>query len=227
MGVHDGHRKNLRQSFLITGLAGKTEHQALELLLTYAIPRIDVNPIAHELIDKFGSLAGVIDADPAELVKVNHVTENTVVLFKLITAVSEMYAESKWCGRPVLNTAKKVKEFLAPKFVGCRNEKLYMVCLDAHLQLNYLALLSEGTPDETTVNMRTAIAHILRSGAKQVIFAHNHPSGIPDPSMKDVILTNSAVKAFEPLGVTVIDHMIFAGNNIFSFKENGFMEELP
>ena len=131
MGIHDGHRKNLRQSFLVTGFAGKTEHQALELLLTYSIP------------------------------------------------------------------------------------------------LNELALLAEGTPDQTTVNIRDAVAHVLHSGAKQVILAHNHPSGITDPSMQDIIMTHNACNAFAPMGVNVIDHMIFAGNEVFSLRANGFMKDLP
>ena len=227
MGIHDGHRKNLRQSFLVTGFAGKTEHQALELLLTYSIPRIDVNPVAHELIDKFGSLAGVIDAEPTELMKINHITENTVVLLKMIPALWEMYADCKWSGRPVINTSQKVKEFLKPKFMGCCNERLYMLCLDSHLQLNELALLAEGTPDQTTVNIRDAVAHVLHSGAKQVILAHNHPSGITDPSMQDIIMTHNACNAFAPMGVNVIDHMIFAGNEVFSLRANGFMKDLP
>lgn len=224
MGVHDGHRKNLRQNFLLTGLKGKTEHQALELLLTYSVPRIDVNPLAHELINRFSSLSGVIDADAEELVKIPHITENTVVLLKLIPALAQMYSDSKWSDRPHLNTSSKVTEFLRPKFLGCRNEKLYMLCLDTHLKLNELVLLSEGTPDSSSVHIRTVVQNILRTDAKQIILSHNHPSGSAEPSVNDVLLTQTLKDALAHLDIIFIDHIIFAGNETFSFRSNGMMK---
>ena len=114
MGTHDKHRERLRANFLATGLKGKTDHQILELLLTYIIPRIDVNPIAHELIDRFGSLAGVLDADISDLVKTRNITEYGAVLLKLIPELSATYYESKFKDRVVLDTYEKTKAYMIP-----------------------------------------------------------------------------------------------------------------
>ncbi len=224
MGVHDGHRKNLRQNFLQVGLSGKTEHQALELLLTYSIPRVDVNPIAHQLIDRFGSLSKVIDADPAELMKVNYVTENTVVLLKLIPELSAMYSESKWKHKTVLSKTSEVVDYLAPKFNSRRTEALYMLCLDARLQLNELVLLSEGTPSHTDANLRKLVNRAIQSDAKQIILAHNHPSGVCAPSVEDIAMTKNIQSLLIPLDIKLIDHFIFSGYNYFSLRSNGFID---
>ena len=221
--MHEGHRKNLRKSFISTGLEGKTEHQALELLLTYAMTRIDVNPVAHELIDCFGSLAGVMDADIQELQEIPYISENGAVLLKLIPQLSKMYHESKWKEKPKLNTIEKVKEFLEPKFMGEKNEILYMICLDNHCCLNRVVKLSEGTIDHSPVYIRDVVKFVLRTDAKNVILAHNHPSGNVRPSPADIRMTNQIAEALKPMEVKLVDHIIFSGGETYCFSSNSML----
>lgn len=221
MGMHDGHRNRLRESFLATGLAGKTEHQALELLLTYAIPRIDVNPIAHELIDRFGSLAGVIDAEAETLMRVGHISQNSAVLLKLIPQIAQMYSECKWKERRLLKSVPQVEEYLRPKMEHEKNEVFYLLALDNHCRLIEAIRMSEGTPNQSQVSVRNVVDDSLRVGATQVILAHNHPSGIAEPSPADIQVTRFLFSALAPLGVTVLDHIIIAGNQSFSLRSHG------
>ncbi len=211
MGVHDGHRQNLKNEFLISGLEGKTDHQALELLLTYSIPRIDVNPIAHELIERFGSLEGVIEAPPEELIKTKYISENSVVLIKLIPEIFKKYQASKWRKKPVLRSTVDIVDYMRPRLQNERNEVLYMLCFDSHYNLNELVRLSEGTPTETLIHSRTVVEHALRTNSRNVVFAHNHPSGNLNASPQDIYLTNSVTKTLANIGIAVADHIIFAG----------------
>ncbi len=222
MGVHDGHRLNLKKEFLTSGLNGKTDHQALELLLTFSIPRIDVNPIAHELISKFGSLEGVIEASPEELMKTKYITENSAALIKLIPELSKKYQTSKWRKKPALRSTVDIVNFMKPQLENERNEVLYMLCFDSHYNLNELVRLSEGTPTETLIHSRTIVEHALRTNSRNVVFAHNHPSGNLDASPQDLYLTNTVMKTLANIGISVVDHIIFAGNrakSILSDKE--------
>ena len=131
--IHAGHRKNLRKEFLVNGLEGKADHQKLELLLTFAIPRRDVNPIAHKLINEFGSLAAVIDAPVEELTKIEFISENVAVLIKLSPDLALAYNDSKWGEKPELNTSEKLKQYIKNKFIGQKNEVLYILFCDKNL----------------------------------------------------------------------------------------------
>lgn len=223
MGMHDGHRQRLRESFLATGFEGKTEHQVLELLLTYAIPRIDVNPVAHALMDRFGSLAAVLDADPEELMKIDHISENGVVLLKMMPALMKIYHENKWAEKPVLNNTPAVANYMIPRLSGERNEVLYLVVLDAHCHLNAVVKLSEGTPDQTGAQMRTMVSEVLRTDGKQLVLVHNHPSGDPSPSAADIILTRHAYETMRSIDVKLVDHIIISGDKFFSLLSHGML----
>lgn len=222
--VHEGHRKNLRDSFIKTGLEGKTEHQALEILITYAIPRIDVNPVAHELINKFGSLAAVMDADIEELTTVNHISENGAVLIKLIPQISKMYNKSKWGERPLLNNASTVAKFASERFSGEKVEILYMLSLDSHCRLIAITKISEGTIDESPMYIRNIVNTALRTGAKRVVLTHNHPSGSIAPSPDDIVATQRAYDALRTIDVDLVDHVIVSGDKTFCFSSMNLIE---
>ncbi len=223
MGIHDGHRKNLRHDFLAVGLEGKQEHQALELLLTYTIPRIDVNPIAHELIDRFGSIAGVFDAEVEQLTSVKYISENTAVLIKLIPQLNRMYEKSKWGKKISLKNAAAVRDYMMPKFIGEKNENFYMLALDTHLNLIKEIKLSEGSSDFANVDIRYLTKEVLCLNAPQILLVHNHPSGSVLPSMDDIVTTNKIKSTMDSLNIILSDHLIFAGNDVFSFASKGML----
>lgn len=220
MSIHKGHREKLRKSFISVGLEGKTDHQILELLLTYALPRIDVNPIAHQLIDEFGSLSGVLDADISQLTKINYISENVAVLIKLLPAISAKYYQSKQGARVRLNTVEAIKDYMIPQFASEKNEVFYVLCLDTHLNLLRAIKHSEGSPNKASIDIRGLANQVLNTGTDRIVLVHNHLSNSVEPSVSDVDATNRITEAFEKLDISVLDHIIISGNKYFSFFAN-------
>ncbi len=225
MGIHDGHREKLRKSFIEVGLEGKTDHQILEILLTYALPRIDVNPLAHELIDKFGSLSGVLDADITQLTKIKYVSENVAVLLKLIPQISAKYYQSKHGKRVRLNTVDAIKDYMIPQLANEKTEVFYVLCLDTHLNLIRAIKHSEGSPSKTAIDIRSLANQVLNAGTDRIILVHNHLSNSVEPSASDIDATRRIQTAFEMLNVNVLDHVIISGDKYFSFFANKEMLE--
>lgn len=219
MGIHDGHRERIRDSFLEVGLKGKSEHQILELILTYVIPVRDVNPIAHNLIDKFGSLANVFDASVDDLITVPYITKNGATLLKLFPAVIPAYNESKYKARISLKTTHAVKEYMIPKFTTETNEVFYILCLDTHLNLLRAIRHVEGTPSSASLNLQSLVYEVLKSNASSIILAHNHLSGSLQFSAADINTTLVLKSTFENLNIRFIDHFIFSGTTCTSFSK--------
>ena len=217
-GIHAGHRARIRQRFRQEGLSAFSEHEVLELLLTFAIPQRDVNPLAHELVSLFGSLAGVLEADEKELLRVPGVGENAASLITLIPPLLSYYQLSAMGERPVINTLADAKAYCAALFAGAHRERIYMICLDQSGHVLHPALMHEGTLDEVPLYPREIISTALLYNAFGVIITHNHPGGIAAPSRADYAATDALVKALATIDVRVVDHVIIAGNASYSMS---------
>lgn len=220
MADHSGHRKRVKEEFLTRGIEGWPEHRVLELLLFYAKPQGDVNGLAHDLVDQFGSLAGVFDASMDELCKVKGVSEHTASLLKLIPALSGSYLQSRSEVRAVVHSAADAYEMLAPCFYGATNEMSYALCLDGKNQIQGVRKLSEGCIDSTAVNIRRIAEVSLSMRASKVYLAHNHISNIALPSRADVDATMVIRAALAGVGVELVDHLIFVDGDMVSMKES-------
>lgn len=220
--LHTGHRKRLRMRFLKEGLDGFEDHQVLELLLFQAVPRLDTNPIAHRLMKRFGSLSAVLEADPKDLASVEGVGENAAVFLSMIPQVTRRYFYDRVRhSRMPLNTSEAAAEYLVPLMAGRSEEVFYVICLDSQLRALYPALISEGTVKDALVHPRKVAEAAVRHKAASVILAHNHPAGSVKPSSHDHKLTRSLVQALGGINVQVVDHVIVAGELIYSFSREG------
>ena len=215
-GIHAGHRARIRERFRHEGLTGFSEHEVLELLLTYAIPQRDVNPLAHELIAMFGSLAGVLEADEEELLRVPGVGANTASILTLIPPLLSYYQMNVMGPRPMINNLADAKAYCKALFLGAHRERVYMICVDQSGRVLHPALLHEGTLDEVTLYPREIVQTALRHNAYGVILAHNHPGGIPAPSHADYVTTENIVNSLKIVGIRVVDHIIIAGDSSYS-----------
>ena len=207
--IHGGHRERVKEEFLARGVEGWSDHRVLELLLFYALPRGDVNPLAHELIDRFGSLDRVLDALPEELMKVKGLGEHAVTLLKLVPAVTGRYLEGRTGPGSIIRTAEEAGQALAPYFYGARNEMVYILCLDAKEKLVGARKISEGNNTNSDVTIRRVAEECLALQASSCYLAHNHVSGIALPSPEDMNATAVVREALRPLGVEVLDHLVF------------------
>lgn len=221
---HSGHRQRLRQKARKTGLDGLVDHEVLELLLTYAIPRVDTNPIAHRLIHQFGSLAGVLEASYADLREVEGVGENAATLLTLFPSFTRRYLTSKMGEKPLLNTSERAGEYGKALFADCQVETVYLLCLDIKCRLIQAVKLAEGTIDRVVVQNREIIRAVLSAQAKNVMLMHNHPSGSLRPTTEDIELTRRVMRALESIEVALIDHLIIGPAGYFSFMNQNIAE---
>ena len=225
LNPHVGHRQRLKEEFLMGSLPTWPEHRVLELLLCYALPRGDVNGLAHDLIAEFGSLSGVLDAPETALVKVKGVQQHTAVLLHLLPQLFQRYTKSRldshWAkGVPVIYSSEDAWVQLSPMFVGATVEKSCLLCLDAHRRLLGLDLLSTGCNNTTSITLRRASEVVLQRNAAFVYLAHNHVTQNALPSQADILTTNRLMVHMQDLGVKLEDHLIIVDDDMVSLKEH-------
>lgn len=221
--VHEGHREKLKQRFLKEGLNAFEDHQVLEMLLFYTIPRRDTNEMAHRLLNKYGTLESLFDASPEDLMQNGGVTPNTAIFLSMVPQLARKYMLIKQGKRPVLDSSVKAGNYVISLFIGKNYEAFYVICLNSQNKINYTALVHEGTINEAPVYPRIIVETALRYKASSVILAHNHPGGSLKPSNADIEVTRKICDALKTISINVIDHMICAGNAYFSFAEQGLL----
>ena len=222
MSIHDGHRQRLKERFRTEGLDNFSDIQVLELLLFYCIPRKDTNPIAHALLDRFGSLSQVLDAPIAELAKVPGMGENAATFLSLTTAVGRYYQVDRAMNVDILTSVEKCGQYLVPFFYGRRNETVFLLCLDAKCKVLCCNEIGEGSVNSAGVPRRRIVEAALGVNATTVILAHNHPSGIALPSGEDVQTTQRVAAALSTVDIVLADHIIVADDDFVSMAQSGY-----
>lgn len=227
--LHTGHRKRLKEKFLSNGFSDTTPpHEVLELLLCFSIPRKDTNPLAHELIERFGSIAGVLDAGEEELMEFSGITENTICLLKLILPIAKMYLNDRNSAENCVNNRVEAIELLKRQFLGVTKETVFMLCLDNKGRILGCPKLSEGNELSVSVSARIVIEQVIKTKATTVMIAHNHPKGFAFPSPGDIRVTSEIVAALSHINVRLLDHIIVADDDCVSMassKEYKFLFE--
>ena len=217
-----GHRARLRQRFRKTGFEGFQDYEALELLLTYAVPRRDVKPLAKRLIKRFGSLQGVLDAPFEDLLKEDGLTENSATYIKALKDCSALYlrGRSRQEGDIIASTGALL-DYCRVKLAGLRDEQFMAVFLNASNEVIADEVMQEGTVNQSVVYPRKVMERALYHGATALIFVHNHPSGACRPSKDDKLITDELVRVAKGLQITVHDHLIVCRDGYYSFRERG------
>ncbi|MBQ8390716.1 MAG: DNA repair protein RadC [Oscillibacter sp.] len=223
MGVHDGHREKMRQRFLSGGLEGFAPHEALELLLYYAIPRRDTNPTAHALMERYGSLSAVLSAPAEDLQKVEGIGESAAVLIRMVAQLTRKAAIESAAQESVLSSSQRAGKYLLTRFEGAKRELVYQLCLDQKGKLLACKLLGEGGVTAAAVDIRQVVENAILTSASAVILAHNHPSGIALPSQEDYAVTDRVKAALATIGVTLADHIIVADGDYVSMADSGIL----
>ncbi len=222
MSIHDGHRQRLKERFLTEGLDSFTDVQVLELLLFYAVPRQDTNPIAHALLGRFGSLSQVLDAQVPELEKVPGIGHNAATLLRLVTEVGRFYQVDRMMHTQILPTVEKCGEYLVPFFYGRRNETVFLLCLDAKCKVLCCKEIGEGSVNSAGVPIRRIVETALGCNATTVVLAHNHPSGLALPSGEDVQTTHRVAAALNAVEIALADHIVVADEDFVSIVQSGY-----
>ena len=218
-----GHRKRIKERFLKTGLDSFQDYEVLEFLLTFAIRQKDLKPLAKELISRFQTFQGVLDAPIEELKTVSGIGEHCAILLKLVKKSNDFYLREEIYHRNIISSPETLLKYCKSVMSGLENEQFRVIYLNTKNEVIADELLQEGTIDQSVVYPRKIIECALKQRASALIFVHNHPSGSPEPSAHDKNLTDLLLQVSGNMGIKVHDHIVIGKQGYFSFREEGYI----
>ena len=221
-----GHRKRLRERFLNSGLSGFHDYEVIELLLTLTTPRRDCKDPAKAALKRFKTLQGVLEASPGELCEVDGIGPANILGIRLIKAVADRFLKDKMLRKDPVQNAREVFDYLYYNMKDKHRERFKVIYLDARNKIMATETLFEGTLTAGAVYPREVIRQALEHRAAALIFAHNHPSGDPNPSPEDVAITRQLLFACKAVGITVHEHLVIGDNRYFSFADQGYIADM-
>ncbi|MBT3479452.1 MAG: DNA repair protein RadC [Candidatus Marinimicrobia bacterium] len=221
--INEGHRQRLRDKFLKSGLDGFHDYEIIELLLTLGTPRKDCKQAAKDALKQFGSLKSVLEANAEELKSINGIGDNNVFGLKIAQAVSRRYLSDKIINKDFIRSADEVMDYLKHNLRDKNREIFMVIYLNGRNQILKMEELFEGTLSTSAVYPREVVKRALENDAAALVFVHNHPSGNPNPSQDDLTITKKLVEAVKAIEVSVHDHLIIAGNDVYSFADHGLI----
>lgn len=220
-----GHRERLRRRFLLVGGRDMPDYELLELLLTIAIPRRDVKPLAKELIRKFGSFAEVVNAPLEELMLVKGVKENTAAVLRIVRecSVRSSWQSLKGTDAPVISDFDAMVDYCRSAMAYQMVEEFRIIFLNSKLYVIGEEIQQRGTVDQVAIHPREVIKSAMMHGVSAMILVHNHPSGIVTPSKADMEITKRIKEAAEAVSIRLFDHLIISKSSVYSFHNQGFV----
>lgn len=224
--LHVSHRKRLKTRFLKDGLSSFDEHQVLEMALFYALPRRDTNPVAHILLERFGSISGVLNAPIAELIKVKGIGESAAVFLKMQHGLLMRYQTSYTQEKINLTNHRQCVEYIESNMKYLNHEEFHILCLDASLCLIKYIPMFKGTVNAANINLRELTSNVLMLDSSAVVVAHNHPSGVAYPSQEDIDITEALLTALKYQEIDLLDHIIITCKGNYSMLKDNKISEL-
>ena len=219
---HAGHRLRLRQRFRDEGgFESFKDHEILEFLLTYGTPRRDVNGLAHELLDKFGSLKAVLEARPEMLQTVKGIGEAQATMITMAVPLARVWERCAMTQQNRITNRVELEAYCKGKLMGARTERFIVICVDAQCKVLGQRVISEGSLSEVSAYPRSVMETALNYNAHSVFFCHNHPGGTCAPSTEDVSSTLQLQRLLNGVGILVLDHVIVAGTKTYSMAQHG------
>ena len=220
-----GHRKRLREKFLKSGLKGFHDYEIIELLLTLGSPRKDCKQQAKEALKRFKTLRGVLEAPPEELQQIDGIGPHSAFGIKLAQEVAREFLKEKIIDKPIYKSTQEIFDYLYHSMRDLKKEVFKVIYLNSQNQIMETADLFEGTINSSAISPREVVASAIKNNAVSLIFAHNHPSGNPEPSQSDKELTRDLVYAGSIMLIKVLDHIIIGNDRYFSFAGEGLIEQ--
>ena len=218
--VHNGHRKRLKEKFSELGGAAFSDHELLELLLFYSIPRRNTNEIAHQLMERFGSINRMVEATEDELKLVCGIGDNSVVLLKLVLMLAKRYASEQRIDSKRLDSIEAIVDFANQHTMGAVKELVYAVYMDDNLSVIDCCLIASGTVNEVRPMMRTVLELCLLKRSTSVLIFHNHPNGGVEPSREDIHFTKLMERELKMIGSELLEHIIVDGKDYFALLQH-------
>lgn len=220
--LHEGHREKMRDRFIRDkGFENFEDHQILELLLFYANARGDTNPLAHKLIDTFGTLKGVLEARPEQLLAVDGIGKQAATLISMVVPLTRVWYRCAMEVPDRIGNSREAEDYCLSILAGERTERFYVVSLNAKCKVLGRRKISEGSLSEVSAYPRMVMETALNYNAHSVLLCHNHPGGTCAPSPEDISSTIQLQRLLNGVGILVLDHIIVAGNRTYSMIQHG------
>ena len=216
---HAGHRQRMRARVKNYGLDSLEEHEALEYLLYLTNAQKDTNEIAHDLIERFGDFAGVLEASEEELCTVKDVGPATARMLHLLPQVSQYYGRSRTSAARCIKTTEQMGSYLMAKFAWSDYERAMLVSLDSRRRVRAAVWLREGSTDRVSLDIKCVVEAAIKGGTDAVVLCHNHPNGVALPSLEDMEATGSIARALGLVKVHLLDHFILTDTEYFSMRD--------
>ena len=213
---HDGHRQRMKDRLLRDGLGGFADHEVFEMLLYYAQPYRDTNELGHRLVERFGSLVGVLEADYADLIRVDGITPHMATLLVLCGQLNRRYAREQYAVGRLLYTTEDYGNCALPWFIREKLESVVLISMDNRCRLLNTTRIFTGSVNSTHFNFRELVRQTLQDNATQVVLAHNHPNGHACFSQADVQTTVQCLELLAPLQVRLLDHLVISQDDYVS-----------
>lgn len=223
--IHEDHRFRMKQKYLENGLSAFADHEILEFLLFYAIPRKDVNPIAHHLLSHFGSISGVLEASVESLKQIEGIGENSAILIHFLFDLFSRYNRDTHM-RTKLSSSALTKEYCKRLYTEPNIEQFFVICLASSNKIISQRLINSGTMSKVNVNIRQITDFALKNKCERIIISHNHPSERCMPSDEDIAFTRSVICSCMLNDIDVVDHIIVSRNEASSFSELGILNSI-
>lgn len=220
----EGHRNRVRKKVENYDIDVLEDHELIELLLFPFIPRKDVNPLAHKLLDSFGSLKGVLQADPNDLRRFPNMTQKAALYLPLFLKVAARANSSEVLRRGKGSNPKTVAEFITHKLRHEKFEQLYVIALDGHDRISNIKKLSTGDDTSVAVDSIALVEFSIAEKSKRLVVAHNHPVDSPYPSKSDIEVTAFLAETLKRLNIILSDHVIVSNGVYFSFRMENLLE---
>lgn len=220
--MHAGHRERMRDRFIRDkGFENFEDHQILELLLFYSNARGDTNPLAHELLDQFGSLKGVLEARPEQLMQVKGIGKQQATLISMVVPLTRVWNRCAMNEPERIGNSREAEKYCLSILAGERTERFYVVSLNAKCCILGRRKISEGSLSEVSAYPRMVMETALNYNAHSVLLCHNHPGGTCAPSAEDISSTVQLQRLLNGVGILVLDHIIVAGDRTYSMIQHG------
>ena len=213
--IHGGHRERMRDFMKRYAEDGIPDSKMLEFLLFNSIPRGDTNPLAHALLEHFGSFAAVLDADEEELLQVPGVGRKTARMLSMMPAVMRTYWRSKNRLGKIYDTLEKLGEYGVRLFSCLKAERVFGLYFDNKMRLLDEVQLASGGISSAAVKTKEIVSEALRLHAANVVLMHNHPDGLALPSGEDYAVTETVRAALAMFDITLAEHFVVAGNRFY------------
>ena len=220
---NEGHRQRLREKFLNSGLDGFHDYEIIELLLTLGTPRSDCKQPAKDALKKWGSLKAVLEAPPKELKKIKGIGDHNVFGLKLTQDVARRYLADRIVDMDYIQSSEDVLDYLRHNLRDKSQELFMVIYLNGRNQILKMETLFEGTLNTSAVYPREVVKKALENDASALVLVHNHPSGNPSPSQDDLTITKKLKEAARTIDIYIHDHLIIAGNDVYSFSDHGLI----